>query len=138
MLLKSNSTFLKSLLLEARYDNLYKFLIYIIYLIIKSNGKSSVLESVVGREFLPKGSGTVTRCPIVIRLVQDQDESEYVWIEPDSGKNFDKSKFRVDGNLTKNITEAQRRVLGDKNVTKERVFVEIRAKNVVNLTCEYN
>lgn len=104
----------------------------------QSNGKSSVLESVVGREFLPKGSGTVTRCPIVIRLVQDQVASEYVWIEPDMSadnrKNFDKSKFRVDGNLTAEITEAQKRVLGDKNVTDERVFVEIRAKNVVNLT----
>ena len=74
----------------------------------------------------------------MIRLVQDQNESEYVWIEPDNGKNFDKSKFRVDGDLTAKITEAQKRVLGDKNVTKERVFVEIRAKNVVNLTCEYN
>ena len=115
------------------------FFQYIIYFLIKSNGKSSVLESVVGREFLPKGSGTVTRCPIVIRLVQDQNESEYVWIEPDNGKNFDKSKFRVEGkNLTAKITEAQKKVLGDKNVTEERVFVEIRAKNVVNLTCEYN
>ena len=74
--------------------------------------------------------------------MQDQVASEYVWIEPDMSadnrKNFDKSKFRVDGNLTAEITEAQKRVLGDKNVTDERVFVEIRAKNVVNLTCEYN
>ena len=69
--------------------------------------------------------------------MQDQNESEYVWIESDNEKNFDKSKFRVDAkNLTAKITEAQKKVLGDKNVTEERVFVEIRAKNVVNLTCE--
>ena len=32
----------------------------------QSSGKSSVLESVVGRDFLPRGSGIVTRCPLVL------------------------------------------------------------------------
>ena len=34
----------------------------------QSSGKSSVLESVVGREFLPRGTGIVTRRPLVIQL----------------------------------------------------------------------
>ena len=32
----------------------------------QSSGKSSVLESIVGRDFLPRGSGIVTRCPLVL------------------------------------------------------------------------
>lgn len=34
----------------------------------QSSGKSSVLESIVGRDFLPRGSGIVTRCPLVLSL----------------------------------------------------------------------
>ncbi|EEC04073.1 dynamin, putative, partial [Ixodes scapularis] len=35
----------------------------------QSSGKSSVLESLVGRDFLPRGSGIVTRRPLVLQLV---------------------------------------------------------------------
>lgn len=35
----------------------------------QSSGKSSVLENIVGRDFLPRGSGIVTRRPLVIKLV---------------------------------------------------------------------
>lgn len=31
----------------------------------QSSGKSSVLENVVGRDFLPRGTGIVTRRPLV-------------------------------------------------------------------------
>ncbi|KAI0988097.1 hypothetical protein GJ496_011596 [Pomphorhynchus laevis] len=34
----------------------------------QSSGKSSVLESLVGRDFLPRGSGIVTRRPLVLQL----------------------------------------------------------------------
>lgn len=35
---------------------------------LQSSGKSSVIESLVGRTFLPRGTGIVTRCPLVIQL----------------------------------------------------------------------
>ncbi|KAL5635850.1 hypothetical protein ACGC1H_004599 [Rhizoctonia solani] len=35
----------------------------------QSSGKSSVLENIVGRDFLPRGSGIVTRRPLVLQLV---------------------------------------------------------------------
>lgn len=35
----------------------------------QSSGKSSVLESIVGRDFLPRGNNIVTRRPISITLV---------------------------------------------------------------------
>lgn len=35
----------------------------------QSSGKSSVLENVVGRDFLPRGTGIVTRRPLVLQLI---------------------------------------------------------------------
>ena len=34
----------------------------------QSSGKSSVLENIVGRDFLPRGSGIVTRRPLIIQV----------------------------------------------------------------------
>ena len=34
----------------------------------QSSGKSSVLENIVGRDFLPRGTGIVTRRPMVLQL----------------------------------------------------------------------
>ncbi|AAS51390.2 ACR164Cp [Eremothecium gossypii ATCC 10895] len=42
----------------------------------QSSGKSSVLESIVGRDFLPKGSNMVTRRPIELTLVNTPSGSE--------------------------------------------------------------
>ena len=36
----------------------------------QSCGKSSVLENFVGKDFLPRGNGIVTRRPLVLQLVQ--------------------------------------------------------------------
>lgn len=53
----------------------------------QSSGKSSVLESIVGRDFLPRGSGIVTRCPLVLSLrridtskpgVEDREWGEFL------------------------------------------------------------
>ena len=35
----------------------------------QSSGKSSVLENFVGRDFLPRGSGIVTRRPLILQLM---------------------------------------------------------------------
>mmetsp|Transcript_13291 Transcript_13291/g.21813 ORF Transcript_13291/g.21813 Transcript_13291/m.21813 type:complete len:697 (+) Transcript_13291:164-2254(+) len=44
----------------------------------QSSGKSSVLESFVGKQFLPRGSGLVTRRPLVLQLFQvAQGQPEY-------------------------------------------------------------
>ncbi|GAA0153126.1 membrane traffic protein [Lithospermum erythrorhizon] len=39
----------------------------------QSSGKSSVLESIVGWDFLPRGSGIVTRRPLVLQLHKTND-----------------------------------------------------------------
>lgn len=38
-------------------------------LYLQSSGKSSVIESIVGRSFLPRGTGIVTRRPLVLQLI---------------------------------------------------------------------
>ena len=37
----------------------------------QSSGKSSVLESIIGRECLPRGTGIVTRRPLILQLFHD-------------------------------------------------------------------
>jgi GTPase SAR1 family protein len=55
----------------------------------QSAGKSSVLESIVGRDFLPRGSGIVTRRPLVLQLICNQsDQSEWAEFGHIPGKRF--------------------------------------------------
>ena len=46
-----------------------------VVLAVQSSGKSSVLEAVVGKDFLPRGTGIVTRRPLVLQLVHLDDPS---------------------------------------------------------------
>jgi len=47
----------------------YIYNIIYTYFFLQSSGKSSVIESIVGRSFLPRGIGIVTRCPLILQLV---------------------------------------------------------------------
>lgn len=42
----------------------------------QSSGKSSVLENIVGRDFLPRGTGIVTRRPLVLQLINRRPKSQ--------------------------------------------------------------
>ncbi len=42
---------------------------------MQSAGKSSVLESIAGYDFLPRGEGLVTRTPLEIRLIHVNEGS---------------------------------------------------------------
>lgn len=42
----------------------------------QSAGKSSVLEAFVGKDFLPRGSGIVTRRPLILQLVHEGSSSD--------------------------------------------------------------
>ena len=62
---------------------------------MQSSGKSSVLEAVVGKDFLPRGTGIVTRRPLVLQLVHldNPDEREYgVFLHRGQEKIYDFSK----------------------------------------------
>ncbi|KAH6638803.1 ATP synthase alpha/beta family, nucleotide-binding domain-containing protein [Boeremia exigua] len=47
----------------------------------QSSGKSSVLENIVGRDFLPRGSGIVTRRPLVLQLINRASQANGVKAE---------------------------------------------------------
>ncbi|KAJ1329233.1 vacuolar protein sorting-associated protein 1 [Microdochium nivale] len=60
----------------------------------QSSGKSSVLENIVGRDFLPRGSGIVTRRPLVLQLInrpagQSDSVNEDVENSTDKAANVD-------------------------------------------------
>ncbi|BAO39366.1 vacuolar protein sorting-associated protein 1 [Kluyveromyces marxianus] len=42
----------------------------------QSSGKSSVLENIVGRDFLPRGTGIVTRRPLILQLINRRVKKE--------------------------------------------------------------
>lgn len=42
----------------------------------QSSGKSSVLEALVGRDFLPRGNEICTRRPLVLQLVRSAESSD--------------------------------------------------------------
>ena len=48
----------------------------------QSSGKSSVLEAIVGRDFLPRGQGIVTRRPLILQLVHLADPGGREYGEP--------------------------------------------------------
>jgi dynamin 1-like protein len=61
----------------------------------QSAGKSSVLESIVGKDFLPRGAGICTRRPLLLQLVNphkkeweesvDEKTGEPVWVNTITG-----------------------------------------------------
>ena len=65
---------LQDTLLPLGIDNLGLDLPQIAVIGGQSAGKSSVLESFVGHDFLPRGNNIVTRRPLVLQLINNKDE----------------------------------------------------------------
>lgn len=61
---------------------------------LQSSGKSSVLESIVGRDFLPRGTGIVTRRPLVLQLINVHKDDVESRTEPD-GSMFYRKHFSM-------------------------------------------
>ncbi|XP_048463796.1 dynamin-1-like protein [Rhincodon typus] len=51
----------------------------------QSSGKSSVLESLVGKDLLPRGTGIVTRRPLILQLVNVSPEEQRKGAGDDDG-----------------------------------------------------
>ncbi|PSR93514.1 Dynamin-related protein like [Actinidia chinensis var. chinensis] len=97
----------------------------------QSSGKSSVLESIVGRDFLPRGSGIVTRRPLVLQLYKtEQGQEEYSQFLHKGNKKF--TDFSL---VRKEIQEETDRVTGKgKQISPLPICLSIYSPNVVNLT----
>ncbi|KAI1876523.1 hypothetical protein JX265_004049 [Neoarthrinium moseri] len=57
----------------------------------QSSGKSSVLENIVGRDFLPRGSGIVTRRPLVLQLINRPATAQANGVNEDVANSTDKA-----------------------------------------------
>lgn len=96
----------------------------------QSSGKSSVLESIVGRDFLPRGSGIVTRRPLVLQLHKLEDGTEYAEF-----LHIPKRRFTDFAAVRKEIQDETDRVTGrNKQISPVPIHLSIYSPNVVNLT----
>ncbi|XP_061359077.1 phragmoplastin DRP1E-like isoform X2 [Gastrolobium bilobum] len=97
----------------------------------QSSGKSSVLESIVGRDFLPRGSGIVTRRPLVLQLHKTeeglQEYAEFL--------HLPKKPFTDFSMVRKEIEDETNRMTGkSKQISPVPIHLSIYSPNVVNLT----
>ncbi|GET90511.1 GTP-binding protein, putative [Leishmania tarentolae] len=97
----------------------------------QSCGKSSVLESIVGKDFLPRGSGIVTRCPLVLQLVQLPKSNNEEWGEflhiPDK-------KFYDFNQIQDEITRRTIEIAGPSAITDKAISLKVYSNMVLNLT----
>ncbi|KAK8445419.1 hypothetical protein SEVIR_9G321500v4 [Setaria viridis] len=97
----------------------------------QSSGKSSVLESIVGRDFLPRGSGIVTRRPLVLQLHKTQDGAQ----EYAEFLHMPKRRFTDFALVRKEIEDETDRLTGKtKQISPVPIHLSIYSPNVVNLT----
>eukprot|EP00301_Raphidiophrys_heterophryoidea_P017922 c2920_g1_i1.p1 GENE.c2920_g1_i1~~c2920_g1_i1.p1 ORF type:complete len:750 (+),score=179.65 c2920_g1_i1:84-2333(+) len=120
----------------------------------QSSGKSSVLENVVGRDFLPRGQGIVTRRPLVLQLIHNAArEKPKETTAPEAGSSGDKLAPVTDGDewgeflhmqgqkffdfneIRAEIERETDRVTGkNKGVSEKAIRLRVYSPNVVNLT----
>ncbi|XP_076009272.1 dynamin 3a isoform X2 [Genypterus blacodes] len=94
----------------------------------QSAGKSSVLENFVGRDFLPRGSGVVTRRPLILQLVSAN--TEYGKFLHCKGKRF--TDFH---DICKEIQAETCRLTGsNKGISPVPINLRIYSPQVLNLT----
>ena len=118
----------------------------------QSAGKSSVLENIVGRDFLPRGSGIVTRRPLILQLINipDDDAADASqaaahasqWnpnvARPGEWAEFNhipNRRFTDFSDVKREIENETARVAGtNKGITRQPINLKIYSPHVLNLT----
>uniref|UniRef100_A0A8C5Q004 Dynamin-2 n=1 Tax=Leptobrachium leishanense TaxID=445787 RepID=A0A8C5Q004_9ANUR len=94
----------------------------------QSAGKSSVLENFVGRDFLPRGSGIVTRRPLVLQLVNSPTEhGEFLHCKGKKFTDFDEIRTEIEA-------ETDRVTGTNKGISSVPINLRVYSPNVLNLT----
>ncbi|XP_071155845.1 dynamin-1-like isoform X5 [Mytilus edulis] len=94
----------------------------------QSAGKSSVLENFVGKDFLPRGSGIVTRRPLVLQLINSKAEyAEFLHQKNKYYSDFDQVRKEIE-NETDRVTG------GNKGISNIPINLRVYSPNVLNLT----
>ncbi|EAQ85929.1 conserved hypothetical protein [Chaetomium globosum CBS 148.51] len=116
----------------------------------QSSGKSSVLENIVGRDFLPRGSGIVTRRPLVLQLINRPGQPETNGHEKEINDSTDKQanteewgeflhipgqKFYDFNKIRDEISrETEAKVGRNAGISPAPINLRIYSPNVLNLT----
>eukprot|EP00079_Xenopus_tropicalis_P015116 XP_004912362.1 PREDICTED: dynamin-1-like protein isoform X2 [Xenopus tropicalis] len=110
----------------------------------QSSGKSSVLESLVGRDLLPRGTGIVTRRPLILQLVHVSSDDRRKTSGDENGVETEewgkflhtKNKIYTDfDEIRQEIENETERISGNnKGISSEPIHLKIFSPNVVNLT----
>ena len=95
----------------------------------QSSGKSSVLESLVGRDFLPRGSGIVTRRPLILQLrhVEKEEWGEFGHVPDAKFVDFHDILIEIN-NATKDVAH------GDKSISDIPIYLRISSYRVLDIT----
>lgn len=94
----------------------------------QSAGKSSVLENFVGRDFLPRGTGIVTRRPLILQLIHSKYEyAEFLHNKGEKYSDFDKVRREIEA-------ETNRVTGGNKGISNIPINLRVYSPNVLNLT----
>uniref|UniRef100_A0A3Q3EX40 Interferon-induced GTP-binding protein Mx n=1 Tax=Labrus bergylta TaxID=56723 RepID=A0A3Q3EX40_9LABR len=94
----------------------------------QSAGKSSVLENFVGRDFLPRGSGIVTRRPLILQLLTaDTEYGEFLHCKEKKFTDFDEIREEIEA-------ETRRLTGSNKTISPVPINLRIHSPQVLNLT----
>ncbi|CAG0894519.1 unnamed protein product [Darwinula stevensoni] len=93
----------------------------------QSAGKSSVLEAVAGRDFLPRGTGIVTRRPLILQMIPHTEE--YVEFLHQPGTKY--TDFEA---VRKEIQEATDKEAPDKAISSRPINLRLYSPYVLQLT----
>uniref|UniRef100_A0A4W4HJ62 Dynamin-2 n=1 Tax=Electrophorus electricus TaxID=8005 RepID=A0A4W4HJ62_ELEEL len=94
----------------------------------QSAGKSSVLENFVGRDFLPRGSGIVTRRPLILQLVNSKAEyAEFLHCKGRKFVDFEEVRMEIEA-------ETDRITGSNKGISPVPINLRVYSPNVLNLT----
>ncbi|VEU21062.1 DEKNAAC101939 [Brettanomyces naardenensis] len=96
----------------------------------QSSGKSSVLEAIVGQEFLPKGSNMVTRRPIELTLVNDPSQAAEVAEFP-ALKMYNMTDFQQVQKILRDLNMA---VPDEETVSGDPIQLTIKSPKVPDLS----
>ncbi|KAF9039716.1 hypothetical protein BDZ89DRAFT_1110122, partial [Hymenopellis radicata] len=100
----------------------------------QSSGKSSVLESIVGHEFLPKGNNMVTRRPIELTLVHTPTPAGKAPEEYGEFPNLGLGKIKDFSVIQRTLTDLNLAVPAEEAVSNEPIDLRIYSPNVPDLT----
>jgi len=92
----------------------------------QSAGKSSIIEAIVGKPFLPRGADIVTRCPLRVRLHQtDPKTDEYAIFDYKNGQETEK-RFTDFNEVSNEIDRrTEQKTSKTKNISKEEIHLDI-------------